>query len=162
MDLFEDEMIELYSSYNYHFVFFAVKAMFFEVESVDEIFQDESLLKEALDLCAFIVSKSLDVKIDEKYLSLKYHYTYSMDKSFGIVVEMPEPIRLECECNFFALYLDKDGNKRLYTSEYYSSDDVFHLCEVTEEAHLAYVNKTNTLDEFLKAIGQEKLDNIFS
>ena len=40
--------------------------MFFEVESVDEIFQDESLLKEALDLCAFIVSKSLDVKIDEK------------------------------------------------------------------------------------------------
>ena len=54
-------MIELYSSYNYHFVFFAVKAMFFEVESVDEIFQDESLLKEALDLCAFIVSKSLDV-----------------------------------------------------------------------------------------------------
>ena len=41
MDLFEDEMMELYSSYNYHFVFFAVKAMFFEVESVDEIFQDE-------------------------------------------------------------------------------------------------------------------------
>ena len=146
---------KLNNSFNYQFVFKAVKLFFFKT-NFDELYLNDSKTQNFLKYCADYVVMVLKVRRDERFFNLKYYYANNSAGDRSIIVEFKGPWTVETECNFIALHKDHNGEMCIYTSEYYVSAQKFELCQ--EKPDIRYNLSGNgiitDLQSFTKAIKQ--------
>ena len=138
-------------SFNYNYVFLGLKTVYFEVECMDNLYNNEQNTEAFLKKCADAVKDVKKIKIDERYLNLKYYFGKGKE-SRAIIIELPGPYKNECECNYVAL-AELNGKKCIYTSEYYSSDNSFGLCMENSLAHYSLDGTPASLNDFCDLIG---------
>ena len=133
-----DWKLNAIQSFNYQYFFVVLKTLFFE-HNLFELCTDDETTSEVLSACAKIVA-------EEKVRALLTLGT----------VEYEFPFPIETECNFAALVKDSNGEKFMYTSEFYEWSGCFKLCETNSDGdRFSYSYITNTLEEFLDAINHK-------
>jgi hypothetical protein len=153
--VFYNEQMKVTKSFNYQFIFYALKAVYLGSNGIESFYNNEIIIKKLMEFCCKTVVENKKLRLDSRYLSLKYYKTKGTDGSRAIVIEFPKPIEVECECNYVALY-ESSNNISIYTSEYYSTDNKFQLCKTLDDgSRFSYSTVTNTLKDFLVAIKQE-------
>ena len=144
--------LNLFSSFNYQYFYVVLKTLFFE-HNLFEMCTDAETTNEVLCACAKIVSEESGLPLDTDYLELKYYFGVGEDNSRSIIIEYEYPFPIETECKFAALVKDTNGEKYMYTSEFYEWSGCFKLCETNSDGdRFSYSYITNTLEEFLDAI----------
>ena len=139
-------------SFNYQYFFIVLKTLFFE-HNLFELCTDDETTSEVLAACAKIVADESGLPLDTDYLELKHYFGVGEDNSKSIIIEYEFPFPIETECKFAALVKDSNGEKYMYTSEFYEWSGCFKLCEITDDGfRSSYSLITNTLEEFLEAI----------
>ena len=142
-------------SFNYQYFFIVLKTLFFE-HNLFELCIDDETTSEVLAACAKIVAEESGLPLDEDYLELKHYFSIGEDNSRSIIIEYEFPFPIETECKFAALVKDSNGEKFMYTSEFYEWSGVFKLCETKSDGdRFSYSYVTNTLYEFLEAINHK-------
>lgn len=152
---FEDNInwkLNAIQSFNYQYFFIVLKTLFFE-HNLFELCTDEETTSEVLSTCAKIVAEESGLPLDTDYLELKHYFGVGEDNSKSIIIEYEFPFPIETECKFAALVKNSNGEKSMYTSEFYEWSREFKLCEINSDGdRFSYSYVTNTLDEFLEAI----------
>ena len=141
--------------FNYQYVFVVLKHLFFNHDLFEKC-TDDIATSEVLSYCARKLSDESGLILDDDYLELKHYFAAGENNSRSIIIEFEYPLPIEAECKFVALVIDGDGQRRMYTSEFYSWSFEFRLCEVDSMGNRSsYSNVVNTLDDFLFAIEQK-------
>ena len=144
----------LYHSFNYRFVFWAVKRSFFEM-NFDKLYGNKNNTRAYLNGCADYVVSNCGLRKDVKFYNLKFYYASNSSGDKSIVVEFPGPWTVETECNYIALHKTQSGEISFYTSEYYENKKEFKLCQEELDKRINWGIKTQSLNEFLEAIKQQ-------
>ena len=140
-------------SFNYQFVFTAIKGSFFMVD-FDMLYKNDKATVAYLNSCADAVC-SMGIARDEKFYRLKYYFAKGEKSTRSIIIEFEGPWTCETECKFIALIKGKES-KCIYTAEYYSDYNYFGLCvEFDDGTRQAIPMEVTNLKSFLELINQE-------
>ena len=144
---------DLSQSVNYQFSCnYFWKCFFGTSVKVSEFYKQEIPARIFYITALKLMIRHTGLKVSEEYVELPLHFVKN-ESCKGMVLELPDA-KSECECNFVAILEGSDGTRKYYTSEYYQSAKYFGLCEWKYDMnHVAYNTKTNTLQEFVAAIG---------
>ena len=134
-------------SFNYQFVFLALKRVCFSNKMDLASFYGH---KESVQSLLFEIAKTLGRKIPNGYEKLNVAFEKN-DEKLAIVIELPDP-KQECDCNYVGLAQKTNGNKEFYTNELFEFTQTYQLCMSTLDAHFVYALKPQNLQEFAQAM----------
>ena len=143
----------LSKSFNYKYVFYALKGMFFETD-FEVLYDNPIMTKSYLEFINKIVIDQFKFKQDKRFLNLKFYFGKNDNGLRSIIVEFGNKWKLETECNFVALCMNADGEKFMYTSEYYETSKAFYLCKQMLSTRQSYDLACPDLQSFLNNIDQ--------
>lgn len=154
-DFFKTILLNAYrmeNSPNYQISGHILKDVFFSNRFTPDSFINNTKQAQRLTFIAINRCMKNGVKVPTTYLKLPIKYISNASKTkYGYIVEFPDA-KYECECNFTAMMIE-NGQKRYYTSEFYSTDNKFMLCILNSDGNRkSGICNTTSYEQFKNAV----------